>query len=372
MIHELKLLLSSVFILFATVFLNAADDVNTISNEKLQSKTIYTKYTQIPEIVYTKQRFSVTIQANILISQANIPYRISTNIDKESSSLKLLTQDIIWYKLNDNLYESNLQFKVIKDYVKLPKITISLIDEENEEIDKSTLKNQKIIYRKIAINQKKYSNIIASQFEVRSIKTKQYTNKELIHVLAIKATNSNLEEFNLSAFKNQGIKVIDSISNTQMLYYFIITPISQRSINFNYFNTKKNMFVDVNLPINIEEKLVSTQTDLNPYENDMQIYKSIAVSVVVMFFLMIYYFKREFFFLFFAVLFMTLLIYMMYPNEIIHLKKGEKVYILPTQNSTIFSILKSDKDVQILIKKDKFSKVLFKNNSIGWIKNGKN
>ena len=372
MIHELKLLLSSVFILFTTLLLSASSDINTISNKKIETKAIYTKYTKIPKIVYTKQRFSITIQSNILISKANIAYRISTNIDKRNSSLELLTHDIIWYKLNDNLYEATLQFKVISDIVKLPKITISLIDEENEIIDKSTLKDKKIIYRKIAINQKKYSNIIASEFKVKNIKTKQYTNKELIHVLSIKAVNSNLEEFYLSSFTSQGIKVLDSVSNTQMLYYFIITPIGQKSIDFNYFNTKENKFIDISLNVNIEEKLVSTQTDLNPYENDMRIYKSAVIAVIVMIFLMIYFFKREFFFLFFAVVFMTLLIYMMYPKEILVLNKDVKVYILPTQNSTVFSILGKRKEVKLLIKKDKFSKVLFGNGSVGWIKNGKN
>jgi len=371
MIHELKLLLSSVFILCTTLFLSASSDINTTSNEKIETKSIYTKYTKIPKIVYTKQRFSVTIQAHILISRANIAYRISTNIDKQNSSLELLNEDIIWYKVNDNLYESTLQFKVTNDNVQLPKITISLIDDENEFIDKSVLQNKKIIYRKIAINQKKYSNIIASEFEVKNIKTKQYTNKELIHVLSIKAVNSNLEEFYLSAFENQGTKVLNSISNTQMLYYFIITPISQRSIDFNYFNTKENRFIDIGLAINIEEKLVSTQTDLNPYENDMKIYKSVAIAMIVLFFLMVYFFKREFFFLFFAVLFMTLLIYMLYPNKSFVLNEDVKVYILPTQNSTVFNILGKEQRVQLLIKKDKFSKVLFENGSIGWIKNGK-
>jgi len=371
MIHELKLLLSSVFILCATVFLSANDNVSTQSNEIIKAKSIYTKYTNIPKIVYTKQRFSVTIQANVLISQSNIKYRISTDIQKRRSSLKLLTKDITWYKKGDHLYESTLQFKVTNDHVRLPKITISLINNKNGVIDKSTLKNEEIIYRKIAINQSKYSNIIASEFKVKNIKTKQYTNKELIHVLTMEAVNSNLEEFYLKGFKNQGTKVINSVSNTQMLYYFIITPINQRTINFNYFNTQKNIFEDVNLNINIEEKLVSTQTDLNPYENDMQLYKNIAVAVVVMFFLGIYFFKREFFFLFFAVLFMTLLIYMMYPNKKIILNKDVKVYILPTQNSTVFSILKEEQTVRLLIKKENFSKVLFENNSIGWIKNGK-
>ena len=164
--------------------------------------------------------------------------------------------------------------------------------------------------------------------------------------------------------------MLNTNEDTQTLYYYIITPRGEKNIEFNYFNTNKNKFVNINVPINLQEELVSTQTDLNPYENDMYIYKVIAISIVVLFFLMVYYFKREFFFLFFAVIFMTLLIYMIWPNSKIILNKNTKVYILPTSNSTIFSIIKKKEEVEILIKKDHFIKVLFKNKNIGWVNNG--
>jgi hypothetical protein len=63
---------------------------------------------------------------------------------------------------------------------------------------------------------------------------------------------------------------------------------------------------------------------------------------------------------------------MVYPNKTITVKNHTKVYILPTANSTVFKILKEEQKGQVLIKKEKFSKILFKNNSVGWIKNVKN
>jgi hypothetical protein len=364
--QELKSIFSSVFILFATLFFGVLTNLNAGTT----AKTIYASYSSVPKVVYTKQRFSVTIQAKILLRTSK--YKISTFINDKKSSLKLLTKDIIWYKKSDNVYRTTLQFKVLKDKAVIPKITISVLNNNNSVLGRTYLSSKRITYRKIAINKDKYSNIIASDLNVKNIKTKQYTNKELIHVLSIKATNSNLEEFHISKFKNQGVKVLDSTKNEQMLYYFVITPIGQRAISFNYFNTAQNKFININLPISIKEELVSTQTDLNPYENDMKIYKSIAVSVVVLFFLMMYYFTREYFYLFFTVITMTFLIYMLYPNKTIEIKSNTKVYILPTANSTVFSILKEKQKAQILIEKEKFLKILFKNNSVGWIKNVKN
>jgi uncharacterized pyridoxamine 5'-phosphate oxidase family protein len=69
---------------------------------------------------------------------------------------------------------------------------------------------------------------------------------------------------------------------------------------------------------------------------------------------------------------MTILIIMMQPNEKIVLEKNEKVYILPTQNSTVFKIVSEREEVEVLNKKDEFTKVLFTNKNIGWIKNESN
>ena len=50
------------------------------------------------------------------------------------------------------------------------------------------------------------------------------------------------------------------------------------------------------------------------------------------------------------------------------MEKDIKVYILPTNNSTVFKRLESKKIVEIINKNDSFFKVLFRNQSIGWIK----
>jgi uncharacterized pyridoxamine 5'-phosphate oxidase family protein len=56
------------------------------------------------------------------------------------------------------------------------------------------------------------------------------------------------------------------------------------------------------------------------------------------------------------------------PNSRIILPKDTKIYILPTSSSTIYKIVQKKSEVEVLIKKDKFIKVLFKNKNIGWVK----
>jgi uncharacterized pyridoxamine 5'-phosphate oxidase family protein len=69
---------------------------------------------------------------------------------------------------------------------------------------------------------------------------------------------------------------------------------------------------------------------------------------------------------------MTILIIMMQPNEKITLQKNEKVYILPTANSTVFKIVEHAEEVEVLNTKDDFTKVFFQNKNIGWVKNESN
>lgn len=341
-----------------------ANDFN--QTNQIKSKVLYAKYTSYPKVVYTKQRFEVVIQINVLLSKYKL-FTFSTDIG-DGLNIKRVTNDIVWYKKSDTLYETTLQYKATNKKFILPNIDIIVENTNNIILEKVTLVKPKIIYRKIAINQKRYSNIIASQLDINSIKTRQYTNNKLLSVISISAKNSNLEEFDLASFDTQGIKDISLYEGVQTLYYFVIIPSHIQSIKFEYYNSKLNEFILVELPISLEEELVSTQTDLNPYENGLIFYKKIALAIVVFIFIMIYYFTKRGKYLFIAILFMTLIINMMMPNKTITIKPNTKVYILPTVNSTVYKIIDNSEEVEVLKQNDNFIKILFKNKNLGWIK----
>jgi hypothetical protein len=61
------------------------------------------------------------------------------------------------------------------------------------------------------------------------------------------------------------------------------------------------------------------------------------------------------------------------PNSLITISGNTKIYILPTNNSTVFYISPNQQSVETLDKKGEFIKVLFKINeqnskTVGWIK----
>jgi hypothetical protein len=361
MVHKLKIIFSFVSIFFISFVY--ANDLNT--TQHIKPKLLYVKYKTYPKIVYTKQTFEVVIQANVLLPKYQL-FVFSTDI-KKSKNVDILTQDIIWYKKTDTLYETTLKYKAKNKKFSLPDINIKIEDIKDIIFDETILKKPKIIYRKIAINQQRYSNIIASSLDISSIKTKQYTNNKLLCVITIKAKNSNLEEFHLSTFKTQGIKNISLYDGIQTLYYYVIVPTHIKNIKFDYYNFKLNEFILVNIPISLEEELVSTQTNLNPYENDMTFYKNIALSIIVFIFIMIYYFTKRGKYFVVAVFFILFIINSIMPNKTMILKPSTKIYILPTTNSTVYKIIEESEKVEILNKKKNFIKILFKNKNIGWI-----
>ena len=115
MIQKLKLLFSFVSFVFFISNLQANDFNQTA---QIKSKVIYAKYKSYPKIVYTKQRFKVVIQANILLPKYKL-FTFYTDI-KDGTNIEKLTNDIIWYKKSDTIYETTLEYKATNKKFILP------------------------------------------------------------------------------------------------------------------------------------------------------------------------------------------------------------------------------------------------------------
>ena len=151
-----------------------------ISNETIKSKEIYLTYKDYPKRVFTYQKFNVTLNAIILKQQATYDKILTTF--KTENNIEVLTKDIIWKEKEANKYTTTITYKIKDSQFKLPLITLALIKNE-EVIDYIKVKSPLIKYNKIAVNQKLFSNIIASNLVISTVKTKQYTNKILSGIL---------------------------------------------------------------------------------------------------------------------------------------------------------------------------------------------
>ena len=340
--------------------------IDTDNLSSIESKKLYLSYKTYPKRVFTNQRFSISLKAVILHEKDNFNKIITTFSGQKN--LQIITQEPKWIEKKNNMYETKIELKAQEKELLLPTITMALFFDD-EIVDYIVLNPIKIQFGKIAINQKLFSNIIASSLDILQINTKQYNNNSILATIVFEATNSNLEDIHINGYEEQGIESYNDNGNTQHLYYHIVVPIHKKSIKFTYYNTVKKDFILHNLDLTLKEELISTQTNINPYNSNILLYKKIVVVILFSTFLILFLIKRSNIYLVINTILLILLTYLFIPNKKIVLNKGTKIYILPTKSSTVFKIINKKELVEIINQQTNFTKVLLENQNIGWIKN---
>lgn len=330
------------------------------------AKTLYVSYTYHPKIVYKNQKFEVTLKA--LITSDYFDKLETRFID--SKNMKVLNPTSTWKKVDSNTFSNKFFFKAKSKNFIMPTFQIALYkDRELKEV--AYLKPQSLDFSEIAKNDKKFSNVIAKEFKINTYKTKQYNNNELITIIDMQANDSNLEDFKIQGFEEQGISSLDNKYPTQQMLYYLVLPVHTKVVEFEYYDLEKNKLTTIKVPVVLEEGLVSTQTDLNPNKSNILFYKKVLSASLTIFFVVLFIWKRKYIFLISGLVMLIIFILLSMPNKVSFLKNNSLVYILPTKNSTIF--LKTDKTISIEIvnKKDDFIKIMFDLNDksiIGWVK----
>jgi hypothetical protein len=351
---------------FKVIVLFALLTSSSFSLENIESKELYLEYSSHPQRVFTGQKFDVKLKALILKPLSSYD-KIVTSFSNEDN-IEILTSDVVWEKSKASEYNTTISYKVFTDDFILPTITLSLYQGE-EVIDFISIESPSIQYERIAVNQKFFSKIIAKKLEIFTVKTKQYNNNILHTTINLKATNGNLEDFILNSYgEDQGIDSLSDMYPIQNLYYYVMIPSHTKQIKFTYYNTDSKDFVTMTVPIILDEELVSTQTELNPYNSSILIYKQSLSGFFLFLFVLLFIFKRKNVYLFLIVICIAIFAYLFIPNKKILLKENVNVYILPSNNSTVFKSLESKEIVEIVNEKKDFIKVLFNNQSIGWLK----
>ena len=339
---------------------------NEIQTSNGDGKVLFARYSIYPQKVYQNETFDVKIEATILLPN-DFQFSLFTDIP-ESEELEKVTDEIIWYKKEDSKFEATLTFKTKNEPFVFPIIGLSILDANNNIVDKTLLVLDGITFQKLNGDKEYYTSIFASGMSIQNLKVKQYNNQELLCSMEIHGHGTHLKNFRIPKYKNQGIKELVKKDGSEILYYFAIVPINTQSIRFDYFNTIQEKIIEVEVPIILEEDLVSTQTDLNPNEGNIDFYKKIFFAFMATFASMIYYFKRWRITLVFAVIFTVTLLMMLLPNPKLVLQKEEKVFLLPTPKSTVFKVIEEEEVVEVLVDKNGYKKILFQNNTIGWVK----
>ena len=360
-----------VLVLLSTLFANDDTNISTQNNETnqniLQSKplenVLYLSYKDVPSRVIKGEIFSLTIKALSTIEKfTDITYELS-----ELQGLKLLSYFPLREE-DDKYYYETFYFLVTDDNAKLPSITGTLLDYEENVYKKAILKPKNI--EVVALNPKKdFSNIIAKSFELIEYKTTSYDDQHNIVVFVATAIQSDIASFKLQNIFKQGIEsVVESYFDSKITYYAIIDKKIQK-FSFSYFNTLKNKFLPIEIPIIVDDDSVTTQSDLKPKDQSRERLKILIAAGISVFAFIIILWRKKYIYLIFVFLPLAYIAYIATPSKEICIKQGSNITLLPVLNGTIFEVTPSRYYLQKEGSIKGFTKVKLKNSKIGWVKN---
>ncbi len=299
------------------------------------------KYQNIKPYYYKNQL--VNLKAKIILSSPKELHAIpSYNVESN------LTQK------NPYLYNLDIKFKADEEEHKLMLIAKKFY----KEIDLDNLINIKNINPP-----KNFSKVFADNLKIINPISSKYDENSTILSFTIKCKNCNINDFNLG-FKEHNLTLI---SQNEASYYAII-PNNIKKLNFYYFNLKNEKFEKIEIPIKLKQDTISTQTELNPEENNFFNLVNILILILIAFGLIIFLIYQKVWLLIFPILLSGFLIYKLLPKGEIILSRNTKVQILPTKQSTVIYISRGNEKAKVLNKLDKYTKIKI-NKKIGWVKN---
>jgi hypothetical protein len=341
---------------------NSANTEEEITQNDALQKVIYLSYEKIPQRVIKGEIFKVTIKTLCVVKDfVDITYELSG-----SEGLKLLS-DFPSRETDPKHYLETFYFLATSENAKLPNFKATLLDYNNKKYDTTTLEGEKL--NVISLNPKSdFSNIIANSFDIVEYKTTSYDATYNIVVFVAAATNSNISALKLNGVYKQGIEsVADSYLNSKVTYYAIIDK-RVENLAFSYFNVIKDKFIQINIPIIVNDDSVTTQSDLKPKDQSHEILKmGIATIVAIIAFLIILW-KKQYIYLIFIIIPLVYVLYTGTPSKEICIKEGSSIYLLPVANGTIFETTSSQYNLQKEFEVKGWAKVQLRDKKIGWVK----
>ena len=332
--------------------------------DKIKIKELLLKATNVPKSVVIGEIFSIEVTAD---TQNDLEFSFETQLD-ETNIKWLNKKNFQWVKGDENKYVGTFYLEATSIDAKTLRVSLNL--KRNGENYQNSNINIFLPKLKELRSDENYNHIVADNLEVKKFKTTRFDDINNIMVVEIYGNNVDLSAFNIEnkTILKQGVDTINGDFNSQSAYYFAVFKPNKKTLDFNYYNLKKAKFESFSLPVSVEEDEVSTQIGLNPKQSEFSTYKDITIYSCVAIFILLAIWRRKFSYFFVAAVFIALGIYTYNPFGKAVLKPDVSVTILPTKNSTIFYTSRKNESVEILDKKGDYSKILFQDGKIGWVK----
>ena len=311
------------------------------------------EYSYVPKRVYQKQVFPISFVSNITTED-------TIHFEFLGGKEPILEKPVIIR--NDDKTFYTFYFKTTQPFFQIPSV--------NVEINKKKKVLPEINIPVITLpNNPNFSGVIASGLKIKSYQASIYDEHHNLIALSVEAYDANLEDMYIPTAIKDGLENIHREGSHIEAEYYIVLPATQKKLTFSYFDTIKEIFIDKEIPISIDDGSVAAQTDLNPKDDSFEVLKKYTLIGLCAIFLLLFIWKRDFFYLVMGVISAAVLMTFFIPMEKICIKSGAPLYIIPTKNSTVIMYVDRSYTTTKLAERDNYSKVEYNNGIIGWIKN---
>jgi len=327
----------------------------------LANKVIYLSYDKVPQRVVKGEIFPITLKT---LSTTQNFYDINYSFS-DYDGLKILTSVPQREKKGKYFYDTFYLLSTQK-LAKLPDVEASLIAEGDYNSTKIFGDTLNII----ELNPKNdFSNIIANDLKILEYKTTSYDDQHNIVVFVASANNSNIAAMHFKNVFKQGIESVKDSYDESKITYFLVIDKNIEVFSLSYFNLLQNSFIQLHIPIIVDDDSVTTQSDLKPTDHSHEKLKIEIAAVITILALILTLIRRRYIYVIFIIIPLIYIVLLAMPEKKICIKKGSNIYLLPVSNGTIFETTHS----QYYLPKEgsvkKFIKVTLENQKIGWVKN---
>ncbi|HHH72343.1 MAG TPA: hypothetical protein ENL04_00765 [Sulfuricurvum sp.] len=215
---------------------------------------------------------------------------------------------------------------------------------------------------------KDFCGVLADRLTITHTKTTVYDKAHNILVFMADANRSDLRDFKLQSVPQQNFESTVTGPHASSMTYYAVLPNTVETLRFSYFNLQTQQYEPVRIPIDVDEDMVSTMSDLKPVEHGHDYQKAILFSAAALVLLLAALWKRSLFLLLIALAAGAYAAWLSIPLRDVCIKKGTPIFLLPMRNATIFEITPVQYELQKQGHIKGFTKVRLLNNKIGWVK----
>ncbi|WP_200762157.1 hypothetical protein [Nitrosophilus alvini] len=347
----------SIFLFFSFTHVHAQTE-----GEEIYQKYLYLSFEKIPKTIYKNEVFPVTLKIVVAgdgYESIEYDFENGKNIEEVFIDEPIKSEGIYLYK--------TLYFKAKSTEIRIPDITVTLIFEGYSRIESERLNG--ITLKTIELNPPTdFCGVLAKNMQIIKYKATPYDDENNLLVMNVEANLSNIENFHVNKAAKQGFESRQINFPLSNIVYYAIIPSQIDRFKIVYFNTDENRFKSLLLPIEVKDDRVSTQSDINPGKTSHQMIKMITAFSLSALFLLGFIYKKKIIYLLLALVFGSYGVYITVPVKKVCIKKMSNIYLLPTQNSTIFYKNEKTLEVKKLNHKNGYTKIILPDNKIGWVK----